>query len=81
MQEEFDVQKDKLSSAPVLAYPDMEAPFILETDDSGVPVCADLAHKKENSFLHPVKYASHTMTSNKFATKLASARPLSLSLG
>ena len=47
IQEAFDELRIKLTSPPVLAYPDFEKPFVLETDASSVSVGAVLAQKKK----------------------------------
>ena len=60
LQEAFGELRFKLTSPPVLAYPDFEEPFAVETDSSSVSVGAVLAHKKENGKIHPIQYAIRT---------------------
>ena len=62
MMSAFEVLKQRLTSPPVLAFPEFEAPFIVETDASSVAVGAVLAQKKEDGKVHPIQYASRTMT-------------------
>ena len=54
--------KKKLVSAPVLAYPSFDRPFVLETDASIAGVGAMLSQPQEDGMLHPVAYASHALT-------------------
>ena len=61
MQQACDELRIKLTSAPFLAYPDFEKPFVVETDASSVSVGAVLAQKKEDGKIHPIQYASRTM--------------------
>ena len=54
MQEAFDELRIKLTSPPVLAYPDFEKPFMVETDAISVSVGAVLDQKKGNRKIHPI---------------------------
>ncbi|CDF33201.1 unnamed protein product [Chondrus crispus] len=65
MQEAFDELRIKLTSPPVLAYPDFEKAFVVETDASSVSVGAVLAQKKEDGKIHPIQYASRTMNTSE----------------
>ena len=58
----FDTLKERLTSPPLLAFPDFDAPFVVETDASSVAIGAVLAQKKEDGKVHPIQYASRTMT-------------------
>lgn len=57
----FQTLKTLLSTAPVLAYPDFTAEFILDTDASNHCVGAVLSQVKDGAE-HPVAYASRTLT-------------------
>lgn len=50
-----------VTEPPVLAFPDFERPFVVETDASGRAVGAVLAQKTDNVYLRPVEFASRTM--------------------
>ena len=65
MQEAFDELRIKLTSPPVLAYSDLEKPFVVETDASSVSVGAVLVQKKEDRKIHPLQYASRTMNTSE----------------
>ena len=54
--------KEKLTSAPVLAYPSFDKPFVVETDASINGLGAVLQQKQDDSKLHPVAYASRSLT-------------------
>ena len=56
--EAFETLKKKCMTAPVLAFADLEKPFILETDVSGIGLGAVLLQEQEDGKLHPVAYAS-----------------------
>lgn len=54
--------KQRLVSAPVLAYPSFDKPFVLETDASIAGVGAVLSQPQEDGQLHPVAYASRSLS-------------------
>ena len=56
-QEAFMELKERLTTSPVLVFPDYTRPFILETDASGVGLGAVLAQKQEE----PIAFASRTL--------------------
>ena len=56
-QEAFDNLKLKLSTTPVLAFPDFSLPFILTTDASKVAVAAVLS-QVQNAVQRPITFAS-----------------------
>ena len=66
----FDKLKTALVTPPLLEYPDFEQPFVVETDASKVALGAVLAQKKEDGMVHPIEYASRTMsaTERKYTT-------------
>ena len=57
----FTTLKSKLITPPVLAYPNFEKDFTLETDASILGLGAVLAQLQEDSKSHPVAYASHAL--------------------
>jgi transposase InsO family protein len=59
-QNAFDELKHKLSTTPVLAYPDFELPFILTTDASKIAVAAVLSQVQEG-IERPIAYASRQL--------------------
>ena len=64
-QQAFDHLKQLMTDAPVLAYPDFEQPFLLETDASGTGLGAVLAQKQEDGSVRPVAYASRTLQNHE----------------
>lgn len=60
-QEAFDRLKSAFVSAPVLMMPDMEAPFIVETDASDFAMGAVLSQRDESGELRPVAFYSKAM--------------------
>lgn len=63
----FNRLKSSLSSAPVLIYPDLSAPFILETDGSRIGVGAVLLQHGDQSKtkLHVIAYASRSLNDHE----------------
>ena len=59
-QKAFESIKEKLCTAPVLAYPNFDLPFILTTDASQVAVAAILS-QVQNGVERPIAYASRQM--------------------
>ena len=54
--------KEKLTTAPVLAFPSFDRPFTVETDASISGVGAVLIQYQEDQKLHPVAYASRSLS-------------------
>ena len=59
--EAFDHLKVACLQAPILAFPDFDKPFLLETDASGKGLGAILSQKQADGWYHPIAYASHVM--------------------
>ena len=57
----FNTLKQKCMTAPVLAFADLEKPFLLETDTSALGLGAVLQQVQADGKLHPVTYASHAL--------------------
>ena len=60
-QQAFETLKHLLTSAPVLAYPRVEDPFVLETDASILGLGAILSQHQPDGTVHPVAYASRSL--------------------
>lgn len=58
----FDKLKDAMLTAPVLAYPDPEKPYVLETDASDIAHGAVLSQEQDDGKWHPVAFMSETLT-------------------
>ena len=59
--EAFDRLKATCLQAPILAFPDFNKPFLLETDASGRGLGAVLSQKQADGRYHPIAYASRVM--------------------
>ena len=60
----FQSLKERLSELPILIYPDVSQPFILDTDASDVSIGAVLSQCKDE-VEHPVAYFSKTLSSTE----------------
>ena len=63
--EAFDRLKAACLQAPILAFPDFNKPFLLETDASGRGLGAVLSQKQADGRCHPIAYASCVMNETK----------------
>lgn len=54
----FEKLKEKLTSPPVMAFPDFDVLFNVETDVSSISWGAALARTKKDGKIHPAQYAS-----------------------
>ena len=54
--------KEKITSAPVLVFPDFNKPFLLETDASKEGLGAVLSQKQDDGCYHPVAFGSRMLT-------------------
>ena len=61
-QSAFDMLKQRLTTAPVIAYPSFDKDFSLETDASVLGIGAVLSQAQENGHNHPVAYASRALS-------------------
>ena len=53
--------KQLLTSTPVLAFPQFDREFLLETDASKLGLGAVLAQKQDDGLVHPIAFASRTL--------------------
>ena len=56
-QQAFESLKQCLIAVPVLAFPNVDSHFLMETDDSGIGLVAVLAQKQEDGSVCPLAYA------------------------
>ena len=59
--EAFECLKANCLQAPILAFPDFNKPFLLETEASGRGLGAVLSQKQADGRYHPIAYASRIM--------------------
>lgn len=64
METALDTLKKAMTSPPVLTFLDFEQAFLVETDASSVAIGAVLAQRKEDGRVHPVQFASRTMSTS-----------------
>jgi len=61
-EESYELMKKVLTETPVLIHPNFEKDFILSTDASGYALGAVLEQEGDDKKIHPVGYASKTLT-------------------
>ena len=61
----FRLLKEKLTTTPVLKYPDYNRKFILLTDASKMTLGAILSQKDEDGKEHPIVYDSKTLNKSE----------------
>ena len=76
--ESFNKLKEALTSAPVLAYPNYDKPFILETDASLKGLGAVLSQEDDEGNYHVISYASHTLKPYEHSMRNYSSAKLEL---
>ena len=64
-QESFEQLKQLLTQSPVLAFPNFEKDFLLETDASTSGLGAVLAQRQDDGKVRPVAYASRTLQAHE----------------
>ena len=62
-QQAFDALKQAMTAAPVLAHPDSQRQWIVQTDASGLAVGGVLSQKQNDDSVRPVAYWSHKLNS------------------
>ena len=58
----FELMKEVLTNTPILIHPDFRKDFVLSTDASGYALGAILEQEGNDGKMHPVGYASKTLT-------------------
>lgn len=58
----FCLLNDKLTRPWLLSFPGSNHPFIVKTDASKIAVGVVLARKRDDQEIHPMQFASRTMT-------------------
>ena len=58
----FQELKEKLTTSPVLAYPDFSRDFVLKTDASVHGLGAVLSQRRNDQHPHPIAYASRALS-------------------
>ena len=61
-QEAFEALKSDITQSPVLAYPNFDVEFVLETDACGNGLGAVLSQRQDDGVQHPVAYASRSLS-------------------
>ena len=59
------VLKEKISSAPVLVFPNFDKPFLLERDMPKEGLWVVLSQKQDDGHYHPIAFGSRTLTTSE----------------
>ena len=73
----FDTLKQRFTTAPIVAFPDIDKQFRLETDASEFTTGAVLSILKDDKW-HPVAYSSHSMSPKERSYSIADKEMLSV---
>ena len=73
----FDTLKQRFTTAPILAFPDIDKQFHLETDASDFATGAVLSILKDDKW-HPIAYSSHSMSPEECNYPIADKEMLSV---
>ena len=60
--EAMNILKREVQSVPILIFPDLDKPFLLEMDASKEGLRAVLSQKQSDGHYHPVTFRSHSLT-------------------
>ena len=64
-EQSFNQLKERLTSTPILSYPDMEKQFILTSDTCGSGIACTLSQVKEDNLEHPIAYYGRGLRDNE----------------
>ena len=73
----FDTLRQQFTTAPILAFPDIDRQFHLETDASDFATSTVLSILKDDKW-HPVAYSSHSMSPEEHNYPIAKKEMLSV---
>ena len=73
----FDMLRQQFTTAPILAFPDIDRQFHLETDASDFATSTVLSILKDDKW-HPVAYSSHSMSLEEHNYPIANKEMLSV---
>ena len=73
----FDTLKQRFTTAPILAFPDIDKQFCLETDASDFATGAVLSILKDDKW-HPIAHSSHSMSPEEHNYPIADKEMLSV---
>ena len=71
--------KERLTKTPALAYPSFGKAFILETDTSINGIGAELSQEQDDFRLHPIAYASRSLSSAEYKYSITELETLTSS--